>query len=787
VSDTTDAGDRGGAEAHERRDDGRGGIAASPGFALGQLARALTTAAEHADEATRERARARIETWRRVFDGMMSGALEIGSRTPVKAPAWATLEVAHGGFATGRLLAGGELLPHERVMLAQLGLPADERARVALNAWFLGDDGLAGLRARLGAGTYRIDVPEEAALLVVAWLLDAGDGDGARQILEQVGPWLGQLRFYPQPAEAPRDDDEPGGDAPGGRDVVCVQPVAVTVRQLDGLREREARLREREWVLGWAPLCDRMAALFGETVVAGWPCQIYPTGWDERARALVVDMTARREAPHRCGRRVDHPRQNLPRLHALLAQAADAPQSLTGYQVGEIRGILHRIEAKRGLPGSERLARLRGEQTRLARRPTRVEWARLVSARLATVPGDRGLETLAGLFAAVSSDEAEVFGVPAHVEPPAELLLPIVERSLEAPVERLVERGVIGSAEALARVVPQLAGPVVAAGVRDPVLRRLYAALYQAFRRRRSLLLLWLQHQVKLSELPWAAAVTGTRVDDAATQLAARAALGRVVDVALVAWPETILPNKLLQEVRALVERAGVGLPIVDEIAADIFMGELSAKFLRAAQRAARFLDGTLYATYYDLPVRRLARLDDVASSRWGTPTSPGFMKLCMERAGADSPFGSPAHNGTILEQSQILTTHNLAVLIGGLGLSPKVAVRLPSMARRCWEDVVRSLQVARPRRIHQLRAVKNAAYAWRQMIFFASLLPVAERAAFIGWAGEQLEAQPEPFRRRFGPVYAGLCLAATGMSPGAHTAPEARVFLGWCDGGHWL
>jgi hypothetical protein len=707
--------------------------------------------------------------------------MNVGSRTPVPAPAWATLEVAHGGFATGRLLAGGALQPHEHALLARLGHPADDRARAALNAWFLGEDGQGELRARLHDGAYRIGVPEEAALLVVTWLRDNGDGERARFILEQIGPYLGQLRFYPQPAEAAADaaDDE-------SRELVCLQPVAVTVRQLDALRERPGRLAEREAVTVWSQLVDRMVAMFEETVVAGWPCQLYPPDWAERARALAAEVDARRAEPHRCGRRVDDPRQNLARLHALLALAADEPRTLTGHQVGEVRGLLVRIAARRGSPGSERLARLRAEQRARVTRPTRVEWARLLSARLARVPGDRGLPTLAGLMAQVSSDEAAARGLPAGVAPP-DRLLPLVARSLEATVEQLVDVGVIGAAETLARVVPQLAGPVVAAGVRDPALRRLYAALYQAFRRRRSLLLQWLQPQVRLSELPWAAAVSGTRVDDGATRVAARVALGRVVDIAICAWPETILPNKLLQEVRALAERAGTSVPIVDEIAADIFMGELSEKFLRAAQRASRFLAGTLYATYYDLPVARLASLEDVAPSRWGTRISPGFMSLCMARAGAASPFGSVKHNGTILEQAQILTTHNLAVLVGGLGLSPRVAARLPALARRCWDHVIRSLQITRPRRVHQLRALKNAACAWRQMIFFASIMPAAARTDFIHWAGAQLAALPDGFRARFGPAYTGLCLAATGITPGPSTEPEARVFLGWSTDTHWL
>ncbi len=92
----------------------------NPGYVLGQLSRALTTAAEHPDVAVRQRAVKRIASWEQVFLGMLSGAISIGTQAPVQdVPAWVTLEVVHGGFATGNLLAGGAPQPHELDLLAQ--------------------------------------------------------------------------------------------------------------------------------------------------------------------------------------------------------------------------------------------------------------------------------------------------------------------------------------------------------------------------------------------------------------------------------------------------------------------------------------------------------------------------------------------------------------------------------------------------------------------------------------------------------------------------------------------
>ena len=88
-------------------------------------------------------------------------------------------------------------------------------------------------------------------------------------------------------------------------------------------------------------------------------------------------------------------------------------------------------------------------------------------------------------------------------------------RALEAPAGELVDRRIIGSAEVLAAVVPQITAQVLAAGMQDPQLSGLYGQAYAAFRRRRTLLLLNLEHQVRFGELPWIAALQPYRADSA--------------------------------------------------------------------------------------------------------------------------------------------------------------------------------------------------------------------------------------------------------------------------------
>jgi len=49
--------------------------------------------------------------------------------------------VLKGGFATGNLLAAGELQPHEEELLARVG----GASRAALNAYYVSDQGLREL------------------------------------------------------------------------------------------------------------------------------------------------------------------------------------------------------------------------------------------------------------------------------------------------------------------------------------------------------------------------------------------------------------------------------------------------------------------------------------------------------------------------------------------------------------------------------------------------------------------------------------------------------------------
>jgi hypothetical protein len=182
-----------------------------------------------------------------------------------------------------------------------------------------------------------------------------------------------------------------------------------------------------------------------------------------------------------------------------------------------------------------------------------------------------------------------------------------------------------------------------------------------------------------------------------------------------------------------------------------------------------------------------------------GSAPAREFSRMCAERAqasatrasgaghGAGSWSGSPAANGTVIEQAQILTTHNLAVLVRHAGIAP--AAGWEALARDCFTTVCRLVTRVQghPR---PLATVKDAAYAWRQMLFHLSLCEPDRQAAVVEWVATQTAGQPWHTAARLGPAVAGLRLVAAGGAfdaDGTARGVPARRFLGWSRGGHWM
>jgi hypothetical protein len=777
-------------------------IAVNPGYIAGLIDAARLTAATHEDAATRARAEAKIARLTATLDAMRAGAVTVGSRTPVRdTPAWATLEVVKGGFATGALLADGPLLEHERAALEGASSSDFTSERAALNARALSPAGLDALRAMLASGTFRVAVPEEGALLVVAWLLAHGEAYKAADVLAEVAPFFDRLRFYPVPDPRPLPESS----------VVSLVAASEVARKLDA-RRPSPRVVAMRHSLAWRALYDRVVAMLVDTVDGSIPAVARDEvgalvrdahgdfavdggavgartdgAWLARARDLLAEITAaERVIP--MSKKLTDPNESFSVLRSALASLARGEP--LGATQRHVRRVLATALHKRGAPGSDKLRALRATQERVRAMPLHAEVAKVVAARLAAVDSESGIAAIEAFLHAVTTDEARIDAPEGAAVPPSveKKLL----RALEAPIEELVARKVITSGEVLAIVAPKITAQVRAAGIEDPQLRRAYAAIYAAFRKRRSLLLLDLAKQVKVHELPWVAAIDAHRSRSLSAATQSMQTLEQLATLAITGFPQAILPNKLLQELSALVAGANLKLPIVEEIAADIFMGTFSEKYLDAAKVSASLLRGTLYERYYGLPFERVLAIAPKKGKYGGIDA---FAELCASLAAPQQTGtrASVAHNGTIIEQEQLLTTHNLAALFSALSLKDKLGERgLDGLARACVQWIfaqhAQKLPLGRP----QLARLKNTAYAWRQMIFFASLTGVESQRALVRWTRGALAEQAPAFAERFAPAVHGLAMAVEGGSfaaDGSATFERAKAwrFLGWTTGNHWL
>ncbi|MBX9696432.1 MAG: hypothetical protein K2Z81_28855, partial [Cyanobacteria bacterium] len=461
-------------------------------------------------------------------------------------------------------------------------------------------------------------------------------------------------------------------------------------------------------------------------------------------------------------------------------------RSLSDNDLAMCRRVLASYVTKHGAPGSEKLLETRRLQHTDAGRPLHHKVAKVLSDRLNDLSDDDGVPDLQSYLTPLSEEETASIGASTGGPIPHSLARKAM-RCWEAPLSVLLENEVLQSSEAMAAVLPLLTAHIRISSIANPELARVFDHVYRSFRRRRSLLLLNYEKQVRFEELPWISAIdpfTGA----GSSRESAKAALTLAACGAIRSFPQTITPNKLVTELRALAKAAELSMPLVEELASDIFMGSFTVHFLNAAKEAAVLLKGSLYERYYGVNFGNVLTLRETRKVI-GPAIAETFSRLCVERAGPQTGR-RVAWNGMVIEQAQILTTHNLASLFNGLGLKDSIGPSdLQDAARYCFAWVCRRLQIKTAVWRIRLQFIKNSAFAWRQMLFYLSLLDKDGLDSFLEWGVQFFSSQPEEFRVRFEPAMTGLRLTIDGGSfavDGTHPS-GARRFLGWSDSRHWI
>lgn len=725
----------------------------------------------------------KVQQWEAVLHQILQGQANYGSRTPFEnTPAWITLEVIKGGFATGNWLAGGEITPEEQHLLDKLQIKTSpENQRLALNSYYLTDDGMNVLNKCLDNENYLITVPEESVLLTVAWLIRNKAQAYARDLLDIISPWFSVLRFYPHIVEQPVISSS----------TVRVQELAMTIYDLKRIKPNKRVLAQKEAVTIWHPFKVKMVALLSEIVDKSSSYIITPL-WRQSAKDLLAEYFQLRKQYFLCNKPIKN-KGDFAKLRIAIEQLSLEKNELDLHQAQHIRVLLQRHIEKYGEPNSEKSDKKQKIKQDDVQAPLHYTLSRVILNRLDSLDINNGFDDKEIATEAISESEAKQFSLTEDYPIPSIITYKTM-RSFNTTASQLVEQKLITSSEALSNIIPQITAGLRANSLLDIPLRHLYEKNYRAFKQRRSLLLLDLQHQVQLEELPWVAIIDKFRTKQISNKTIFTEVLNEFLLLNFRYFPHTQLPNPLLQELNSLTSQVDPSIKWSEELAADIFMGMFSKKIANIlVKNTDSVLPYSLYSQYYRIDYlllkHELLTALSSANTQGGDPyaTSRVILKWCEDRTNEKFGSYSPAINGGILEQSYILTTHNLSTIFNSIGLADKLKPFLLDMCKQCLQVINRYLQAPYRGYHASLITIKNAAYAWRQCVFYLSYLSQEELQQFILWAENYIDTQSQYFKTLFMPIWNGLMTVIN--TPNDYNYDDKAshlIFYGWSEK-HWM
>lgn len=696
--------------------------------------------------------RDKAKKWSDVLSGILTGELKVGDRRPVQGmPVWATPEIMRGGFATGAYKAGGSLLGFEQELAHRLGVMSMNVAivRTAINRWYLTDTGRAELLESVEQALFTVDAPEEAALLAIAIVADRHP-DLARAVIEEIAPFFDRLRFYPRPTAQIRGE-------------------GLHVSTVDMARENLAKMKPSRNVLLqhyaltlWIPLYDKLIDLLADRGEV--TDNRKRADWERRARAWDEAYTAakRSTGSDQMAKRWADKNGPFQRCRTIMQAYLDSDfVKESDRQYANLHVARHK--AKYG-NGQERAA-LRSTQLEQEVDAWHDALSLIILNRLTDLDGDGGIENVEAVLEPISEAEATAHA-PVGAALPASANR-IIRLAKSGTLDVLIEGRQVGSPETMATLIPQMAARLYRDAFFDAAAGQVYAALYEAFFKRRSVLLLNLQSQVKIEELPWARALLSLAYERQGGDGVSQTMLDELVRMALTHFPYAPFPNPFVGQMQILGRQAGLTVSFVPELASDIFMGLFSGPYEKAAEQSVEFFRNSFYADYYMLP---------------DSFNGPDLAKFCLQRCGPSHRQGwSVAHNGMQIEQAMIITSHNLAAVFSTLSLD---GLDYAAAAQKCFQWICTRLEKKPPDWHADLIAIKQSAYAWRNMIAFLSQLdPVARKSC---WADihNMLSERSSGLQQRLAPM-----MLRPGAVMGQRIPPDANlpIFLGWTEEKHPL
>lgn len=233
-------------------------------------------------------------------------------------------------------------------------------------------------------------------------------------------------------------------------------------------------------------------------------------------------------------------------------------------------------------------------------------------------------------------------------------------------------------------------------------LRDILVRTMQAFMTRRSIMLLDMDGQVRASEVPWIGVLQRVLKIDEQSRASREKGLAWLLGMSIDAFPHCMVPNETLR----LVRECNPEIPVLEELAVDIFTGHLVPKFGRTCELAAeRMGTDSVYCCYYG----------DYLSQLWGRPKIPSADLVEWAGQGLDAGMYT-VRNAMLLERVRVATCFNM--LLATSVLSDDFDWR--GAALKTWTFIVRLGMTEREPCL--LRSdIRKLVQAWNLFLFYVS------------------------------------------------------------------
>lgn len=259
----------------------------------------------------------------------------------------------------------------------------------------------------------------------------------------------------------------------------------------------------------------------------------------------------------------------------------------------------------------------------------------------------------------------------------------MIYRCASASVDVLVERGIIPSSEVLAKNFRSLVAACGASSMPTPEMERLYALTYQAFSGG-GVLLLDFRAQIKFHDLPIYPMITKYREKDEEVKAVTLREMARII---VRYFPATLPPNPTITTLADVIDKK---VPLVKEIAPDIFMGSFSATFMKALrENVGKF--GDLYSSYFGFDSGLVEEINQEALEH--IRYMMGVSKIVAERIAplqAERDSLTAEHDTLVKEKSMLIERLVSLAKIMDLKTTYAGDIYIEDEIKRCKESLAR-------------------------------------------------------------------------------------------------